>query len=101
METSQEISYWIGTAPPNKLKPKKLLALARGHWSIENKLHWVRDVTYDEDRSQIRTKNGPRMMATLRNFAMGLFRLFGATNIAATLRDMAAKPHLSLAIIGL
>jgi predicted transposase YbfD/YdcC len=58
----------------------------RGHWSIENQLHWVRDVTYGEDHSQIRVKGGPQVMATLRNTAIGLLRLNGHTNIAKALR---------------
>lgn len=53
---------------------------------IENRLHWVRDVDYDEDRSQVRTGSGPQVMATLRNTAIGLLRLAGHTNIAAALR---------------
>lgn len=55
------------------------------HWPIENRLHWVRDVTFDEDRSQIRTGNGPRVMATLRSTAISLIRLAGQTNIAKNL----------------
>ncbi|MFC0438101.1 hypothetical protein [Kutzneria buriramensis] len=53
---------------------------------IEKRLHWVRDVDCDEDRSQIRTGSGPQVMATLRNTAVGLPRLAGYTNIAAALR---------------
>jgi predicted transposase YbfD/YdcC len=86
---------------PLKADPARLLELNRGHWSIENRLHYVRDVTFDEDRSQIRTKNAPRIMASLRNFAISVFRWFGRTNIAKTLRDMAARPYLSLRLIGL
>ncbi len=58
----------------------------RGHWSIENRLHWVRDVTYDEDRSAVRTGYGPQGMAAFRNLAITVLRLSGATNIAAALR---------------
>jgi hypothetical protein len=53
---------------------------------IENRLHWVRDVDYDEDRSQVRTGCGPQVMATLRNTAIGLLRLAGRRSIAAALR---------------
>jgi len=77
------------------------LILNRGHWGIENKLHYVRDVTFHEDGSQIRTKNAPRVMSAIRNFAISLFRWFGDTNIAKTLREMAAKPYMSLRILGL
>lgn len=58
----------------------------RKHWHIENKLHHVRDVTYTEDASQVRTHNGPRTMASLRNLAISTIRLEGKTNIAAALR---------------
>jgi len=60
---------------------------ARQHCSIENKLHWVRDVTYGEDASQTRTHNGPRVMASFRNLAISTLRLAGKTNIAAALRQ--------------
>ena len=52
----------------------------------DNKLHWVRDVTFAEDHSQVRTGNAPQVMATFRNLAISLHRLAGATNIAAALR---------------
>ena len=64
----------------------QLAAYAREHWSIENKLHYVRDVIYGEDASQVRTRNGPRVMASFRNLAIGALRLAGKTNIAAALR---------------
>ena len=81
--------------------PERLLNLARGHWGIENKSHYVRDVTFDEDRSQISKKSGPRVMATLRNFVISILRLIGRKNIAKALRDMAAKPHMALRLIGI
>lgn len=65
----------------------------RSHWAIENQLHWVRDVTYDEDRSQVRTGSGPRTMASLRNLAISAIRLTGATNIAQASRHHAWNPH--------
>jgi hypothetical protein len=63
----------------------KFLALpgVRGHWHIENKLHRVRDVTYQEDKSLVRTGNAPRVMASLRRLAISLLRLDGHSNIAA------------------
>jgi hypothetical protein len=68
----------------------------RGHWAIEA-LHWVRDVSFDEDRSQIRTGNGPQIMAALRNLVITALRLDGVTNIAAALRHHARHPHRPLA----
>ena len=78
----------------------RLLRLNRGHWSIENRSHYVRDFTYDEDRSQVRTANGPNSMASLRNFAISLLRLSGINTIASKLREIAARPHLAFKLIG-
>ena len=75
------------------------MKLVRSHWHIENRSHWVRDVTFDEDRSQVRRGNIPQVMAVLRNTAIGLMRFAGATNIAASCRRFAAKPRLALEII--
>jgi len=59
-------------------------------------------VTFDEDKSQIRTGSGPQIMACLRNFAIGTLRVVkNATNIAEAKRDIAAKPHRALELIGL
>jgi hypothetical protein len=83
-------------------RPDRLLALNRGHWEIENRLHWVRDVTFAEDHSQIRTGSGPQMMAMLRNLAISLVRLrHSAQWIPQALRELAARPHLALAMVGL
>lgn len=73
----------------------------RGHWAIENRVHYVRDWSFDEDRSTIRTGSLPWMMATLRNLAISLLRLAGVTNIAAKLRELAALPHRAVALMGL
>jgi predicted transposase YbfD/YdcC len=66
---------------------------------IENRLHWIRDVTYDEDRSQVRTGNSPQIMATLRNTAISLLRLTGADNIAQRLRHHARDPETILNLL--
>jgi predicted transposase YbfD/YdcC len=96
-----ETIYAITDLLAHQAKPWQLADWARGHWSIENQTHWVRDVTYDEDRSQIRTGTGPQVMATLRNAAIGVLRLTGATNIAAANRHHARNPNRSLAILGI
>jgi predicted transposase YbfD/YdcC len=70
---------------------RHLAAIIRGHWGIEDRLHWVRDTDFDEDRSQIRTASGPQIMASLRNLALTILRLAQATNIAAALRYHARK----------
>jgi predicted transposase YbfD/YdcC len=73
--------------------PEALAAWVRGHWHIENKLHWVRNVTYGEDNSLVRTGNAPCVMAILRNLAISLLRLDGHANIAAANRH-ARNPKL-------
>jgi hypothetical protein len=78
-----------------------LAGYVRGHWSIENKIHWVRDVTFREDASQVRTASRFRVMATLRNLVIGLIRQAGHTKIAATIRKVRNDPHLLLSLLGL
>lgn len=98
---TREVVYGVTSLSPQQADPKRLLGLNRGHWAIENRSHYVRDVTFDEDRSQIRTKNAPRVMASIRNLVISVLRLLGATNIAGALRTMAGKPHLTLAALRL
>jgi predicted transposase YbfD/YdcC len=86
---STETVYAITDLAPEHARPHHLQTWLRGHWAIETRLHWVRDVTYGEDNSQTRTRNGPQVMASIRNLAINLIRLSGATNIAAALRHHA------------
>jgi len=79
--------------------PATLAAWIRGHWHIENKLHWVRDVTYQEDKSLVRTGNAPRVMATLRSLAISLLHLDGHANIAAANRHHARDPQRTLKLL--
>ncbi|HEY6423879.1 MAG TPA: hypothetical protein VIY28_11640 [Pseudonocardiaceae bacterium] len=65
----------------------------------DNRLHWIRDVTYAEDHSQIRTGTGPAAMATLRTLAVSIHRLTGATNIAAACRHVSRHPNRALALL--
>lgn len=88
--TSRETCYWVTSLSVEKADNKRLLELARGHWSIENSLHWVRDVTFDEDRSQIRTGSGPRVFASLRNLAISFRTVRKTENISIIVaRDVA------------
>ena len=90
-----EVVHLICSLPMDQAQPEAVASWARGHWAIENRLHWVRDVVFDEDRHQLRTRNGPQIMAALRNLAISLIRLaHGATApIAATTRAMARRPR--------
>jgi predicted transposase YbfD/YdcC len=81
-----ETVYAITDLDPHQARPDELATWIRGHWQIENGLHWVRDVTFAEDLSQVRTGAGPQVMASLRNLVISLHRLAGATNIAKALR---------------
>jgi hypothetical protein len=96
-----EVVYGVTSLSPERATPGRVLALVRGHGAIEHKSHWVRDVTCDADRSQVRCGNIPHVMATLRNTAIGLLRWAGHTNIAAACRRLAAQPMQALALIGI
>lgn len=83
---TRETVYAITSLTATDATPAQIAAWLRGHWAIENQLHWVRDVDYHEDRSRVRTGSSPQIMATLRNTAISLLRLAGHTSIAAALR---------------
>ncbi|CDZ87539.1 ISAs1 family transposase [Rhodococcus ruber] len=88
-----EVVYLITSMPMTSAAPSQVAAWIRGHWAIENRLHWVRDVTFDEDRSTISTGTAPRVMATIRNTAVSILRLAGHTSIATALRHHSRNPH--------
>jgi predicted transposase YbfD/YdcC len=100
-EVRRETAYAITSLGPEQASPRELIKLWREHWHIENKLHWVRDVTFDEDRSQVRAGHIAQVMAAFRNAAISLMRSLGVTNIAAACRRYAAQPALALAAVGL
>ncbi len=86
----------ITSLPAQKASPAQLNAWTRGHWTIENRRHWTRDVTFAEDGSQVRTGNAPRLMASLRNLAISLYRMAKTTNIAKATRHTARNAHRAL-----
>lgn len=100
-EQRAEVVYGVTSLRREQADARRLLKLSRHHWQIENKSHWVRDVTFDEDRSQVRSGNIPQVMAALRNTAIGLMRWAGETNIAAGCRRFAARPWSALTLIGI
>jgi predicted transposase YbfD/YdcC len=87
-----ETVYAVTDLGFDDIRARQLAEIIRDHWSIENKVHWIRDVTFTEDHFQIRTGNGPAVMATLRNFALSRHRLAGHTNIAAACRHTSRHP---------
>jgi len=101
--TSIETRIYVTDLNADQASPENLLRLVNGHWSIENSLHWVRDVTFDEDRSQVRTGTTPRVLATLRNLAISIIRYATsrAVNIAAATRQLARQPDTTLDLLGI
>jgi predicted transposase YbfD/YdcC len=88
VRTSKEIVHGIVSVDADQAGPEHLNHYARGHWVVENRLHWTRDVTFHEDGSQLRTGTAPRAMASFRNLALNTFRLAGRANIAHARRDL-------------
>lgn len=89
----EEVVYLITNLPPLQASPHRLLRLIRGHWRIENGLHYVRDVTFQEDRSHIRTGHAPQILAALRNLVITLIHRQGSSQIAVTRRWFAFHPE--------
>jgi predicted transposase YbfD/YdcC len=100
-EESNEVSYGITSLSREEAGAERLMELNRGHWGIENKSHWVRDVTMDEDRSGVRKGSIAQIMAAMRNAVIGVMRWGGEKNIAAACRKFAARPWEALALIGI
>lgn len=100
-EKTGEQVYAITSLPPGQADAAQLAELVRGHWGIENRLHWVRDTAYREDASQVRTGNAAHIMASLRNLAINILRLAGHTNVAATLRALDHDPETVRQLTGL
>ena len=96
---SRETCYAVTSLTLTQATYAQLAAIIRGHWGIEDRLHWVRDLDFDEDRSQVRTASGPRVMASLRNLVITILRLAGTTSIAAALRYHARRPSRPLQTI--
>jgi predicted transposase YbfD/YdcC len=100
-EVREEVVAGVTSLAPECADAARLLALVRGQWQIEHQSPWVRDVTCDEDRSQVRCGNIPQVMAALRNTIIGGLRWAGYTNIAAACRQFAAQPRATLHLIGI
>ena len=95
----RETVYAICTLRAEDATAADLAAWIRRHWSIENRLHWVRDVTLGEDLHQARTGSGPQVMAAFRNLVISLLRFAGHTNIARALRHHARHPNQAIALV--
>jgi hypothetical protein len=100
-KSSVEVVYGIASLGREAADARRLLALLRGHWGIENRVHWVRDVTLGEDASRIRTESAAEVMAGLRNAAISLLRLAGVTNIVEALRENLYHVRSLLSTLGI
>jgi hypothetical protein len=98
-EVAEEVTYAVTSLPPARAGAARLLRLLRGHWGIENRLHWVRDVTFGEDRSAIRAGAAPQAVAARRNLVIALARRAGHANVAAALRTYAGRPAAAIALV--
>jgi DDE_Tnp_1-associated len=96
-----EAGAGISRRAPARADAARLLASARWHWHIENRSHGLRDVTFAEDRAQVRAGRIPPIMAALRTTISGLLRVHGEPNSAAALRHFAGRPRAAMALIGL
>lgn len=98
-KTTEEVVYLITDLDPTAASPGRLLTLVRGHWTLENSLQYVRDVTFGEDRSQLRSGNAPHIMAALRNLVITLIHRQGANQIADTRRQFSYHPQQALKLL--
>ncbi len=97
--TTKEVAWCVTSLTADQAGPDKLGAYLRGHWSIENSVHYVRDVTFREDASTLRTGTAPAAMAIIRNLVITAFRLTGWVNIAAARRHYAHVTHRTLDLL--
>ncbi len=91
--------YAITSSGPERAGAAAPLRWLRGHWGIENGAHWVRDVTFDEDRCQVRSGAAPQAFAACRNLAIALLRRRAHDNLAEALRTYAGRPRSAVALV--
>jgi predicted transposase YbfD/YdcC len=96
-----ERAYAITSLRPGECSPAQVLAVWQAHWGIENRLHWVRDVTLGEDASRVHKGSGPQVLAASRNAALTWLRSKGEPNIAQAVRHYAKYPVLAFIAVGL
>jgi hypothetical protein len=99
--TTQEVVYGITSLQPEQAPAQRLLELTRGHWGIENKLHYVRDVTLGEDSCRVRKGTAPQVLAAVRNAVIHLLAGLEAASYAAAIRRLNNHPEEALALLDL
>ena len=98
-ELRQEVTYGVTSLSPERASAGRLLALVQGHWGIENRSHWVRDVRLAEDRCRVRKGSGPQMLAAFRNLGLTLLRRVGFGNMAQGLQHFALRPEAAIRLV--
>ena len=98
-KTRREVVYGITSLSPTRACANRILALVRGHWHIENRLHWRRDLTLCEDHCQVRKGEAPRILALLNSFLLALLDLFGVSNVPKQMRLFDAQPLLAVRLL--
>ena len=99
--TTVEVVYPVCSLPMTDTQPETITAWIQGHWGIETRLHWIKDMVFDQDHHQLRTTNSPEIMATLRNLAISLIRLAHGiqTAIASTTRSLSRQPKRAIKLL--
>jgi predicted transposase YbfD/YdcC len=100
-ETTCEVVYGITSLQQDEANAQKLLELTRGHWGIENRLHYVRDVTLGEDGCRVRKGSAPQVLAAVRNAVIHLLAGVDAASTAAAIRRLNNHPEEALALLDL
>lgn len=98
-KVEEETVYGISSLPAQKANAERLLALVRGHWGIENRLHWVRDVTLGEDACRVRSGDAAQFLAGLRNAVVHLLEKVAAASKAAATRRFTIRPEEAIPLV--
>lgn len=94
-----EVAFGISSLTLDEMDACGFLRAIRGHWGIENRLHWSRDMNFHEDRCRVRSGSGPQALAAVRNTVQVLLRLAGETSIAVGLRRFAMYPSRAVGLV--
>jgi hypothetical protein len=100
-EISTETEYGVLSLRPDQLPLSTVLTRWRGHWAIENQLHWSRDVVMREDASHVRSGHAPETLAALRNTVISLVHRVGYASLSAARRHFALHFQEALSVIGI
>lgn len=99
LKCTEQLVYGISSLTPKRANPARLLELTQDQWSIENRLHWRRDVTLEEDACQVRKGSAPHALAVLNSFVLALFDFCGITNVKQQMRRLDAQPLLAVRLL--